>query len=91
MTDIPEQPKSEWPDGNERICNGSLIFFGHGPDFRQWTSVAELPRDVRKIMQDSGPNDMLEFKHHADPIVPAYVRNDCIVAIEPRWARMTQD
>lgn len=86
MSHIPRK-KREWPDGEERVVDGSNVVFAlHGVNH---VSVCENTRDIRRQMNGSSPDAMLEFSHHADPEVAAYIRNDMIIGVVPRWVRLS--
>ena len=87
---MPEefQAKKEWPDGVERVCDGSNIIFGTKRN-GYLTSVAETPREVRRLMRQALNDDsIVELSHHADPEVKVYVHRDYLIAIDPRWTRV---
>lgn len=82
--------KREWPDGEERICDGSNVVFANGNNSHLISvSVNELPREVYKLQKEC-TEDMLELHHHADPEVPTYIRVEEIIAILPRWNKMEE-
>ena len=85
MADIPKR-KREWPDGEERVIDGSNVVFAQ--QGVNTVSVIEDTREVNRVMQGSDPEAMLEFFHHADPEVPCYIRNDAIVGVVPRWTKL---
>lgn len=90
MSDIPDhmRKRREWPDGNERVCGGSVITFNnsrHGPNSMV---VYEVPYEVHKLMKASEADEMLELHHHADIHATVYVRNEEIIAIDARWDKV---
>lgn len=83
MGDIPEQPKREWYDGRERICDGSVIVYGEIELTR--LHVNELPKEVYAIMATSQAR-MIELHHYADPAIEVYVNQYKIIVIDARWS-----
>lgn len=81
-------PKREWPDGRERICDGSNIKFGRG--CHEMTSVNETPSEVYEIMKEAKKEyeSLLELHHHADPAVPVYIDQREILVIAPRFSKV---
>ena len=88
MPDIPKYPKREWPDGIERVCDGSVIAYGKACGEK--LIVKEIPKEVRSIMRDSS-EDVIELHHHADPLVEVYVNQYNIIAIDARWSKIETD
>jgi len=84
--------KKPWPDGQERVCDGCIVIFGRFEDrrYRNTLPVALLPREVRDIMNESEPDDMLELPHNADPEVLVYVRNKEILALDVIWSKIEE-
>jgi len=91
MADHIPQPKRRWPDGVERVCDGSVVIV-HSPTHHGQNAVVvnELPKEVRKLMLDS-KEELLELHHHADPEVQVYVNSEDIVAIDARWSKIEED
>jgi hypothetical protein len=89
-SDIPRNPKREWPDGIEHVCTGCVVMLKSQARYGGNIVVHESPREVRALMRAAKPNEMLELHHHADPAVPVYVRNKWIVACDARWDRIEE-
>lgn len=82
------KPKREWPDGEERHVDGSIVTHSAQRGCSLIISVNELPKEVYALMQIANPEEMLILHHHADPEVEVYVRNSDISSIDARWRRV---
>lgn len=89
MAEIPKG-KRDWPDGDERVCDGALVILGAGVRGGHVLSVNEFPKDVYTMMKSHGEDDMLVLHHHADPEVEVYARNGDIVGVNACWARIEE-
>lgn len=90
MADIPEHQKREWPDGIERVCTGCVVMLKSQLRFGGNLVVHESPKEVRALMSQAKPKDMIELHHHADPAVSVFVRNNSIMACDARWDRIEE-
>jgi hypothetical protein len=84
------QAKKKWPDGIERICDGSHIMFGTARRGAT-TLVAETPSEIRELMLQAATDTLIELSHHADPAVKVYVHENHFIAIDPHWAQVSED
>jgi len=81
--------RKDWPDGAERVCNGSVICFTHSSgNGTNFMVVYETPSEVHKLMKAEEPDAMLELHHYGDLAVTVYVRNEEIISIDARWDKV---